>query len=52
MAPPIIATGRLTMSQPAGSHGVPRLRYAVQFPVPRSAVAAETVLVVVAACST
>ena len=52
MAPAMIAIGVLTMTQPAGSHGVPRLKYAVQFPAPRSAVAAETVPVVVAACST
>ena len=51
-APAMIAIGVLTMTQPAGSHGVPRLKYAVQLPAPRSAVAAETVLVVVDACST
>src|SRR5512142_1228554 len=48
----MIATGVVAMTQPAGSHGVPKLMYAVQLPAPRSAVAAETVRVVVPACST
>ncbi len=51
-APAMIAIGALTMAQPAASHGVPRLKYAVQLPAPRSAAAADMVPVVVTACST
>ncbi len=51
IAPARIATGLVTMNQPALSQGCPRLRYAVQFPAPRRNVAADIVPVVVAACS-
>ncbi len=46
-----IAAGAVTMVQPAGSQGVPRLKYAVQLPEPRRNAVADIVPVVVTDCS-